>query len=383
MTVRIDSFGQSETRTARESLRDADQELEFASLLGSSVILDEQSKGGARGPLAVVQEQGFKPSEASVVIRKSHEVLGDGIGDGSGSSRGARLRSEATERRQEAEVLHSEADLIERRANSNDGALSETVKRDLLNEAELLRSRADDLEQEAEAFDKRADAADERAGVRRVNGPADAAPGSTIVEPSDVGWLSEEELEAFEVALSQVVSEDLGSFENIEVGSSRMANESEIEVFLSVAKQMGASEEDLMVLDGFTDAFPIQIVFVDNLISEYGVNTAAGGAVNVLGTATILMDSSFRSDDLTTAGPDGLPGVVGKGFEDLIFSFSVIVEGVELFQTSAEDFVYEEIEDNEERANTARAAFHREESSDEGHRVRNGVSDIGDTDPDA
>lgn len=382
MTISVDNLGQNETRTARDSLRDADQEQEFASLLGSTAIVDKNGKGGERGALSTMPEQ-FQASEAPVVIRKAHEALDEGNAEGEGSRRGNRLRAEAAEMRQEAENLNNEADILERRANSDDGAISETVKRDLLNEAELLRNRAATLESRAEAFEQRADAADDRVRIERAGNQADLGIGHVANESNDVGWLSEEELEAFELALSQVSSEDLGSFENIEINSSRLANESEIEIFLSVAEQMGASEEDLMLLDGYADAFPIQIVFVDNLISEYGVETAAGGAVNVLGTTTILMDSSFKSDDLTTAGPGEAPSVVNSGFEALIFSLSVIVEGIGLFPSSADHFMYNEVENNEERNHITRSILQRDENAAESRGSGMGISFVDDTDPDA
>lgn len=251
-----------------------------------------------------------------------------------GGNGGEQLREEAADLRAQAEDLRTQADEVE----------AENPQL-----AQRMRDRADMLDQRAIALDQRADTVAEREEIamdrerieaegNALNGGDDysaegpekgyqehivgyPAAGREDNAVAKAGWVDERELEIYATALA-----DIPEFPNLEISAAREANEAEVDVFLDVAEADGATPEDLELIEGFVEVFPVQFVFVDNLIDDYGVETASGGAVTVEGTTTILIDSDFKDNNFTQVGEYETQEGNDAGLDVVEFSYASVLE---------------------------------------------------------
>lgn len=247
-------------------------------------------------------------------------------GYGTAAATGERAR--AAEMRAEAADMYVEADAMdaeyEQLAQGDQNA-----PRDLMTGAQVLRDRAKALEERAGTIEDRVGIRDEAQGrdpdeVRGYEPPVDSLGTSGA-------WADEGRLDMIQTELAAT-----STFADAVVSDARTANGSEVNTLLQLAEVMGADADSLELLDGYTDAFPLEFVFVDNLIEDFGMETATRGESNVAGGTTILMDSQFLDDDFTAVGADETAEGNASGAEAMVYSQVSILQGLDMVPYSGQ-----------------------------------------------
>lgn len=225
---------------------------------------------------------------------------------GSGSAEGNQIRLQAEGMRDEADALRDQAAALREEAA---GQTDHNAAGRINNQALALENRANALDLEADQTDIRADNADQRSGASYTA----SAVSTSVWDDPDV------EME-FETAISEVEG-----FEGITVSATRQANDDEVYSLLEVATSMGATGADLVDVQAYADIFPVQFVFVDNLIEDFGAEVASGGDLAVLDTSTIVLDSVFKDIDFAVVEADEDPTIAAAGQEAVEYAMADIL----------------------------------------------------------
>lgn len=318
----VDQAGQAGFDLKDKRASEGDEKMFASMLTAEQTSMPPRPKQGEEGQGA---DGGFEavPFEGEPIV--SYVPGYEPMDDAGETSPDRPERQEAAELREQADDLRNQADDIA----GADGATQADADM-----AQVLRSRAVALDQRADAVEERADIADERdriaersetlngGGVDSPDPVVDGTPTPRPVDvPPEVGFGSEADIERFEAALTAIPG-----FSEIDVNATREATAGEVDLLLDLAETQGASAEDLELIEGFAQAFPIQFVFVDGLESEAGFEAAAGGELAVENTSTILLDSEFIDDDFTLEGSFEGEDLTGAASEAVEFAFASILE---------------------------------------------------------
>ena len=223
----------------------------------------------------------------------------------------AQLEFEIGDLNQQADALESLA------ADHNDP----NAANDLLNRAEALRGRADSLSDRIEVIEDRMAIEGNREGhPTSFDDPYTdhAQKDAPVFDPPEV-------VEEYQTQISSI-----DGFESLEVTDTRSARVPEIDLLLSLASEQGASPEQLELVSGFEEMFPLQFVFAENLASDFGYDVAAGGEFTLNGTSTIVMDAKYKDADFTTLSKNEDPQIAALGLENVEFGMNVVLEVFDL-----------------------------------------------------